>query len=145
MNDPSAMPPVSGIDPQILAEHRRIRDLTRQLKETSELRVLLTRLAEFRAVLVAHFLGEEATDGLYDTIRSMSPRLLGRVDQLEKEHQAILVAVDALAERARACLAGPVADVLGEARALARRVSNHETAEDNVLLDTVYTDLGQGD
>ncbi len=29
--------------------------------------------------------------------------------------------------------------------ALARRVLSHEAAEDKMLLDTVYTDLGQGD
>ena len=146
MGDPRSTPSVVGIDAQILAEHRRIHDLTRQLENnTGELRELLTRLAELRSALVAHFLGEEAAGGFYDTIRSMAPSQLGRVDQLEKEHAAFLADIDALAARTRACLAGPVAEVLGEACALARRLSNHEAAEDEVLLDTLYVDLGHGD
>ncbi len=145
MNDPSGTPSVTGIDEQILAEHRRIRDFTHQLENVGELRELLTRLAELRVALVAHFLGEEAAEGLYDMIRSMSPRLLGRVAQLEKEHQTFLADIDALAARARACLAGPVAELLGHAQGLARRLRNHEAAEDEVMLDTLYTDLGQGD
>jgi hypothetical protein len=145
MSDPSSTPSVTGIDAQTLAEHRRIRDLTSQLENNSELRELLTHLAELRLALVPHFFGEEAPDGLYAMIRSMAPRLLGRLDQLEREHQAFLGDIDALAARARLCLAGPVAEVLGEARALARRLRNHEAAEDDILLDTMYTDLGQGD
>lgn len=137
---------MAGIDAQILAEHRRIRDLTRRLESnTGELHELLTRLAELRSALVAHFVVEEAPDGFYDMIRSMAPRQLGRVDQLKKEHQAFLADIEALAARARACLAGPVAEVLGEAQALARWLRSHEAAEDDVLLDTVYNDLGQGD
>lgn len=145
MSDPSTTPPTAGVEPQILAEHRRIRDLTRQIENTGELRELLIRLAEFRSVLVAHFFSEEAEAGFYDTIRSMTPRQPGRVAQLEKEHQALLADLDALAAGARACLAGPVAEVLGGARALTCRLRDHEAAEDDILLDAVYTDLGQGD
>ncbi len=145
MNDPHSTPPVVGMDAQLLAEHRRIRELGRHIENTGELRELLTRLAAFRSALVAHFLSEEAADGFYDTVRSMVPRQIGRVDQLEREHPAFLGDIDALAARAHACLAGPVAEVLGDARALARRLRNHEAAEDEILFDTLYGDLGQGD
>ena len=33
----------------------------------------------------------------------------------------------------------------GDARALARRLRTHEAAEDEILFDTLYGDLGQGD
>ena len=145
MSDPSSTPPVTGIDAGILAEHRRIRDLTYKLENTGELHELLARLDEFRSALVPHFLGEESVDGLYDMIRSMAPRQLSQVNRLEREHQAFLADIDALATRALACLAGPVAEVLGLACALARRLRNHEAAEDDLLLDTLYSDLGQGD
>ena len=145
MNEPNSTPPVSGVDEQILAQHRRIRDLTRQLENTGELREFLARLDDLRSALIEHFLGEEAAGGFYDTIRSMTPRQLALVDQLEKEHEAFLASIDALAARARACLAGPVAEVLGEARVLTSRLREHEAAEDNVLIDTLYADLGQGD
>ncbi len=145
MSDPSTTPPVTGIDARILAEHRRIRDLTRQVENASELRELLARLAELRSLLVAHFVAEEAEGGLYDGIRSLAPRQMGRVDQLEREHQVFLADIDRLAARAKTCLAGPMAEVLGEGRALARGLRDHEAAEDDILLDTLYTDLGQGD
>ena len=88
---------------------------------------------------------EETAEGLYNMIRSMAPRLLGRMAQLEKEHQTFLDDIDLLGTRARECLAGPVAEVLREAQALTRRLRKHEAAEDEVLLDTLYNDLGQGD
>jgi hemerythrin HHE cation binding domain-containing protein len=145
MGDPGGKHSVAGVDEQIVAEHRRIRELARQLDHAPELRELLTRLAELRGMLVAHFLREEAAEGLYNMIRSMAPRLLGRMAQLEKEHQTFLDDIDKLGTRARECLAGPVAEVLREAQALTRRLRKHEAAEDEVLLDTLYTDLGQGD
>ncbi|MBI2527152.1 MAG: hemerythrin domain-containing protein [Candidatus Rokubacteria bacterium] len=145
MSDPENTSAVTAGDQQLLAEHRRIRELTRRLEETGNLGELLTRLTEFRAAVVAHFLSEEAADGFYDTVRSMAPRQIGRVDQLEREHQALLADIDALAARALACLAGPVAEVLRGAPTLARRLRHHEAAEDEILFDTLYGDLGQGD
>jgi|GEM_PF-2277543 len=145
MADPGGRPPVTGAEEELLAEHRRIRDLTRQIETVSDLRELLRLLQDFRALLVPHFLAEEGTDGFYEIIRRMSPRQLALADALEREHFAFLVEIDRVAERARACLAGPVAAVLAEARMLAHRVTEHEAREDNLLLDTMYVDLGHGD
>lgn len=145
MAEASGGPLATGAEHQTLAEHRRIRDLVRQMENTRDLPELLRHLQEFRWLLAAHFLGEEAADGLYDVIRRMSPRQLARVDELEKEHRVFLAEIDRVAERARACLAGPVAAVLAEARALGRSVREHEAREDNLLLDTLYIDLGHGD
>ena len=141
----SGRPPVTRAEELLLAEHRRIRDFTRQIDDTRDLQELLRRLQEFRWLLTAHFRAEEATDGFYDTIRRTSPRQLALVDELEKEHRAFLAEMDRVAERARACLAGPVAAVLAEARAFAHRMNEHEAREDQVLLDTMYTDLGHGE
>lgn len=145
MGKASGKPPVTGAEEQLLAEHRQIRDLTRQIEDSRDLPELLGRLQEFRSLLVPHFLGEEAADGFYDLIRRMSPRQLARVDQLEKEHPAFVAAIDRLTEQARACLAGPVAAVLAEARTLVHRVNEHEAHEDDLLLETMYVDLGHGD
>ncbi|MBI1734407.1 MAG: hemerythrin domain-containing protein [Candidatus Rokubacteria bacterium] len=136
--------PATGAD-QIVAEHQQIRQLAATLETATELEDLLRRLQHFRTTIVPHFLAEEGADGLYDTIRSLSPRQLGRVRQLEQEHRSLLEDIDRVAQRARDCLAGPVAEVLAEASALARRVRKHEAAENNMLLDTMYLDLGQGD
>lgn len=145
MADPGGKPPVTGAEEGLLAEHRRIRSLTREIETVCDLRDLLRLLQEFRALLVPHFLDEERSDGFYETIRRMSPRQLALTDELEREHLAFLVEIDRAAERARACLAGPVAAVLAEVRMLAHRVTEHEAREDNLLLDTMYIDLGHGD
>lgn len=145
MGESDRTPPVAEVPADVLAEHRRLRELTHDLEEIADLPQLLRRLGEFRAVLVTHFLQEEAAGGLYDTVRAMAPRQIGRLDQLQREHAQLLAQVDGVSSAARACLEGPVAQVLERARALARRVRAHEAAEDDVLLDTLYTDLGQGD
>jgi hypothetical protein len=138
-------PPVTGAEQSLQAAHRRIRDLTSRIENVRDLPELLGHLREYRSVLMPHFLDEEGVDGLYEMIRRMSPRQLGLADALLKEHGALLAEIDRVAERARACLAGPVAAVLDEARALARRVGAHEAREDALLLDTMYTDLGHGE
>lgn len=140
-----ASPPLAGAETQLLAEHQRIRDLLRAIEASADLPELLRRLAEARPVLAAHFLAEEAADGFYDWIRSLAPRQLGLVDCLQAEHRRFLAELDGLAERARACLAGPVAALLAEAQTLVGRVRAHEAREDELLLDALYTDLGHGE
>jgi uncharacterized protein (UPF0262 family) len=137
--------PVVAVDDQLLAEHRLIRQFTKQFESAGELRTLLTVLAEARPTLVAHFLNEEAAEGFYDRVRSTVPSRIERVDRLEREHQAFLNDLDALAARSRACLAGPVAEILSDARSLAQRLLKHEAAEDEVVADALYGEVGQGD
>jgi hypothetical protein len=145
MSEASEKPRLAAAEVRVVAEHRRIRDFTGQIQAARDLSELLRDLEAFRALLELHFMGEEVADGLYDTIRGMAPRQIARLDQLEKEHRQFLADLDRVALHARQCLAGPVADVLNEARDLARRLLAHEASEDDVLMDTMYTDLGQGD
>jgi iron-sulfur cluster repair protein YtfE (RIC family) len=144
MTDAGSKSPVTSIEEQILAEHRKIRELGQRIEHSRSLVELLELLSEFRSLLELHFMSEEAPDGFFDTMRNTGSRPLTKVDQLEKEHWALLAQLDRVSEGARVCLAGPVAAVLTEARALARRVRTHEAAENTLLLDTMYTDLGQG-
>ncbi len=138
-------PPLADAEAQLLAEHHRIRDLLRAIEASADLPELLRRLAEARPLLAAHFRAEEAADGFYDLVRSLAPRQLALLDCLQAEHRRFLAEIDGLAERVRACLAGPVAALLAEARTLAGRVRAHEAREDELLLDTLYTDLGHGE
>lgn len=130
---------------QIVEEHRRILDMTQRIKNAPDLVELLQRFQEFRLLLKHHFEGEEAPDGFYDFVRSTAPEHLARLDQLEKEHQTLLSEIDRLADRARACLKGPVAEILKQAGDLGGRVHEHEASENRLLLDAIYTDDGQGD
>lgn len=144
MTDAGGNPSATGVEEQILAEHRKIRELVQRIENSHNLVELLHLLQEFRTLLELHFMSEEAPDGFFDALRNTASRPLTKVAQLEKEHWTLLAQLDRVSEGARVCLTGPVAAVLTEARALARRIRAHEAAENALLLDTVYTDLGQG-
>lgn len=53
MSGPTITPSTTGIAPEILAEHRRIHELTGHLERARDLRELLTHLAGLRPLLPA--------------------------------------------------------------------------------------------
>ena len=132
-----------GTKDQAQEAHRMIQQATKGIAGARTLVELLHRLQELRLLIAPHFTDEERPDGFFDLIRARSSRHLGAVKQLETEHQALLGAIDGLAEQARACLAGPVAHILKEAAELARRMHEHETREDALLGDALYIDIGE--
>jgi hypothetical protein len=144
MSDRDVRPLLSGVDEQILAEHNRIQELNHELQSSIEVSDLLACLAELRAFLVRHFAVEEEAGGFFDTVKESAPRHHTKVEQLQKEHAVLLRDLDALAARCGACL-GAIAAVKGDARALSIRLTAHEHAEDSVLIDTMYTDIGEED
>ena len=128
---------------QILSQHREIHGLADGVKSAADLVELLHRLQEFRSAIVPHFTEEEAPDGFFEVVRDRAGRHRETVSRLEAEHKVFLRDLDALAERARTCLAGPVAAILAEAGELAGRLRDHETRENELLLDALYVDLGE--
>lgn len=143
MGEATRPSPVAAAE-QLLAEHRRVQEAIASLRRAEDLRELARQARELRTLLVGHFLAEEVPGSFYDWVRTAATRHLERLSRLLAEHEALLAELDALAARAEACLAGPVAAVLTEARRFADRLERHERAEDEVLVDTLYTDLGQG-
>jgi hypothetical protein len=140
----SGQSPVAGTREQVLEEHRRIEQLARRVGDAPDIAELLRRLEEFRATIVPHFDQEEAPGGFFDLIRSRAARHLDRVRALEAEHGALLGEIDRIADQARACLAGPIAEILRQAGSLARGLSAHEARETRLLVDTLYIDIGEG-
>lgn len=136
---------MASANDQVLHAHREIHQATRRLTSASDLVDLLGRLVELRTLITPHFMDEEKPDGFFDVIRARSGRHLGRVKELEDEHQALFGAIDGLAERARACLAGPVDQILKDAAELARRLAEHEARENALLIDALYVDIGEED
>jgi hypothetical protein len=133
----------AGVD-DVFAEHRRIRELTTLVRATSDLAGLLNRLAELRALLERHFVSEEAPDGFFEAMRLVAPRNIGPIGRLRREHAGFLADMDGLVAKAKSCLQKK-GEVLREARELTSRLWDHEGREDSLLIDTMYTDLGQGD
>ena len=130
---------------QIVQGHQKIQQAAKRLGSAPDLQELLQRLQEFRSLIAPHFMDEEKPDGFFDLIRARSGRHLGSVKELENEHRALFSAIDGLAERAQACLAGPVAEILRQAADLARRMHEHEARENALLGDALYIDIGEED
>ena len=126
----------------VLDTHQQIREMTRRLEEAANLVELLAGLQAFRALLVPHFADEEGPDGFFDLVRTATSRHLVDVRQLEREHADLLRDIAALVDRAVACLAGPVAEILKQGGELARRVRDHEARESALLVDALYVDVG---
>jgi len=128
---------------QTLAQHREIHALADRVRTAADLDELLSQLQKFRSAILAHFNEEESPDGFFEVVRARAGRHLATIRRFEAEHQAFLHDLDGLAERARACLAGPVAEILRDAGTLALRLRDHEVRENEVLLDALYVDLGE--
>ncbi|OGK99280.1 MAG: hypothetical protein A3I14_17525 [Candidatus Rokubacteria bacterium RIFCSPLOWO2_02_FULL_73_56] len=141
--DPARDNPLGDTREQTLEQHRHIRQLAERLGDAADLVQLLQRLQEFRSAAVLHFGDEEAPEGFFEVVRSRAGRHLDKLQHLEREHQAFLGEIDGLAERARAVLAGPVAELLRLAGELARQLNDHEARENELLLDALYLDLGE--
>ena len=141
--EPARDEPVADPREQTLEQHRQIRQLAERLASAPDLAELLQRLREFRSAVVLHFADEEAPEGFFEIVRSRAGRHLEKIQRLEGEHQAFLGELDRLAEQAREVLAGPVAEILRVASDLARKLDDHESRENELLLDALYVDLGE--
>lgn len=111
---------------------------------TGELKRLVPLLRELRDDLAAHFADEEREDGLAQAIAPTAPHHLRRLEALLAEHRQLLASVDTLIERAGRLLAGPVQQLLDDARELTRRLARHQAAETALLTDAIYADIGSG-
>lgn len=145
MTDVAGERSTEGVEGRLREEHQTIEEVVARIEGAGGLEELLQRLEEFRALLVPHFLAEEAPGGFFDVVRDRAPRLLAEVARLQADHQALLREMERLAAEVRRCLEGPVAEVLAQARFLARRQRQHEAVENRLLLDAMYVDGGRGD
>jgi hypothetical protein len=133
---------------QVIEEHGQILALARRIERASDLVDLLRGLQEFRSVLEGHFLAEEAPDGFYERVREITRRHLDLVAALEREHRTFLDEIDGITRRARERMGEApgraAAELFRQAVELTRRVQEHERREIEVLMEEMYTDLGQG-
>ncbi len=137
--------PGSGSKPghPIDREHAELRDTLGRLECTTDLKALIPMLNELRARLEVHFAHEEGPAGLHQVVGDSAPHLLTYMQRLFDDHQRLLTAIDALIDRARQCLDGPLAGVLHEVSSLSEELRLHEARETALLGDAMYTDLGE--
>jgi len=132
---------MSSVGERIAAEDRHVRELNHRLRQCADLEALLACATELRAMLVDQFTGEEQPGGFFDAESLQSPRHIARLEDLRREHGAMLRELDALIGRATRVLTEAVA-IREDASVIGQRLEAHEAAEDDVLLDALETDLG---
>jgi hypothetical protein len=64
------------------------------------------------------------------------------VQRLFNEHDEILRRIEGIDAKIRACLDGPVAEILSEVAALRSTLQSHEERETAMLEDAMYHDTG---
>jgi hemerythrin HHE cation binding domain-containing protein len=121
---------------------RRIAELADSLRHTQGLGELARLLRHLRFTLEVHFASEEAPDGFFDMLRDRAAANVAGVEQLRHEHVLFVRDIDLIQDRVRACLAGPVAELMRQAAALADRIEKHETRESDLLGEAMSTDVG---
>ena len=144
MSDVTGKPATDAVD-TVVEEHRTIRGAVRLVETAPDLVTLIQRLHRLRELLVPHFVNEEAPGGFFDTIREHAARHIGWVAGLGRDHAAFLEHIEQLERQAHAVLAGPVAETLRAAGDFAQRIRAHEAAENEMLIDGLYVDIGEDD
>jgi len=122
---------------QIGEEHRSVRLLAKALGETTNIKDLADLLFELETELIPHFEAEEGPNGLEKAVREEAPRNLVQVGRLLEEHKLILKELEELTDHVKKVRRGAVH--------LGRRLMEHEAAENELLVDTLYTDIGAAD
>ena len=133
----------SGPGHSIEQEHRALKETLGRLECTTDLKLLIPMLSELRARLELHFAHEEGPAGLHQVVGDSAPHLLTYMQRLFDDHQRLLSTIDGVTERARQCLDGPMAAVLGDVASLSAELRLHEARETALLGDAMYTDLGE--
>ena len=125
----------------IQAEHDELRVLLERIQGVvfPDLPPLLVQL---RDLLVKHFATEEGPGG-FEAITESQPQFLPRLAEIFEEHQGFLDRLDAIAGRVESCEKERNA-LLDAVRALAHELHEHEAKENELLGDVLYTDLGGG-
>lgn len=130
---------------RIADEHRALEEAVERLGKTTDPHKLIPRLEKLRHQLEHHFASEEALDGLREDVTTVAPFLLGSLDKIFEEHAQFLDAIDAVDAKTRACVEGPLAEILDDVLVLIRRLRDHEERETELLSDAYYIDYGEGD
>ncbi len=123
-------------------DHDAIKEILARIEATSDLHVLLPLFERLRVELLEHFEREEAPEGEHDIITNMAPNTVASLQNVLGEHPVFIERLDSLIERARACLEGPLAEILRDAVALLESLHDHEAREMALFNDAVFSDLG---
>jgi hypothetical protein len=111
-------------------------------------RALADLFQQIRDQLATHFTLEEAFGYLDDAIVT-APRLSERANSLRNEHETLYISISDLADDAYRIVAerrGSTIPILLERfRSFCRKLKAHEDAENELIMESLYDELGVGD
>lgn len=129
--------------PNYIEDHHALNVILGRVLGTRDLDLLVPLLGELQRLLEEHFSREEHDDGLFQMVRDRAPQHMEQIEALQAEHPLFLAAVRDLEKKTRACIDGPVNEIMTGISKLCQDLQVHETRENGVLSDALYRDLGE--
>ncbi|MCB9886629.1 MAG: hemerythrin domain-containing protein [Planctomycetes bacterium] len=130
---------------QILDDHRQIGALLSQVPSAGSTARTVDLLQTLVPLLRRHFQEEEAEiSGLHAVIQRRTPHLVYALQDLKRDHTDLLQAAQELLDLANSPDADE-AQLQRRGRALKDGIAAHETKETELFVDSIWTDLGEGD
>jgi hypothetical protein len=117
----------------LVADHRRLHELVRRLREADDLPALSRALDELHESLTRHFREEESPGGLYDALGVCAPEFRERLAGMVDDHFRLAAAVRDLQDRLREALRAWPAGFRAEAGLLADQLAEHERSEHELV------------
>lgn len=142
---PRAKPKQKPAQQKILDDHRQIGELLGKIAGTGAATEIVGSLDALLPVLIRHFQEEEdEIDGLHIDIQRRSPQQHQALLSLKGEHVQLLTAARDLLLQAKAAKGS--SDKLQKLGVqLKERLATHESKETELFLDSIWTDIGEGD
>lgn len=117
---------------ELQQDHTRIDKLGDRLRAARDLPSLLSALEELHQTVAAHFVHEETTKGLYDTLGLCAPQHRAEIRELVNDHRRIAVSLRRISKRAREGMKRPYRELREEAMALLEEIQAHEAREHEI-------------
>lgn len=136
--------PDQTVRQQVLADHREIGLLLQKLADFGDSRQAMSHLRQLQPLLQRHFDAEESEfDGMHAGIRARTPEQQNVLLELKAEHKELLACVhDLLAPASPARKPSVLRERCDRLR---EQLGAHEAKESAVFMDSVWTDVGEGD
>jgi len=108
--------------------------------------MLAAPVKRLQEVLAAHIRGTEGPEGLFEQIRDEAPHLLNAVDKLGSQHEPLVAAADAVADRlGQVSSDADVDEVRDRTLGLLRDLLEHRHHGAELLYDAYQVDISSGD
>lgn len=142
--------PAASARKRLLEDHLEISRLSGEISKTTDAKAMLAHLTKLKPLLERHFKAEEAEfDGLHAGVRKRTPEQTHALEGLELEHGKLLEMVGKL----RALAAKPAAGKKPAAGTTLRKhgselhelLCSHEARENEIFLDSIWNEVGEGD